>query len=56
MQVANHNNWVSPETKNVSQNGTSWAFDFGTELQICPIVVEDLEFPGQMLIEVCTVT
>ncbi|XP_030924847.1 transcription factor bHLH155-like [Quercus lobata] len=50
-EVANHNNWVSPETKNVSQNGTSWAFDFGTELQICPIVVEDLEFPGQMLIE-----
>ncbi|XP_023910723.1 transcription factor LHW isoform X1 [Quercus suber] len=50
-EVANHNNWVSPETKNVSQNGTSWAFDFGTELQICPIVVEDLEFPGHMLIE-----
>lgn len=29
-----------------------WAFDFGDEFQVFPIVVEDLEYPGQMLIEV----
>ncbi|XAR68914.1 hypothetical protein NMG60_11000327 [Bertholletia excelsa] len=34
-----------------SQNGTSWAFELGSDLQVCPIVVEDLEYPGHMLIE-----
>lgn len=29
-----------------------WAFDLGSEFQVFPIVVEDLEHPGQMLIEV----
>ncbi|XP_022983324.1 transcription factor EMB1444-like isoform X1 [Cucurbita maxima] len=34
-------------------NGTSWtrAFDIGSELQVCPIVVEDLEYHGHMLIK-----
>ncbi|KAI9116193.1 hypothetical protein K1719_013123 [Acacia pycnantha] len=32
--------------------GRSCAIDFGSELQVCPIVIEDLECPGHMLIEV----
>lgn len=34
------------------QNGKSWAFELGNEQQICPIIVEDLQYPGHMLIEV----
>jgi len=41
----------SSESKGGHQNGTSWAFELGSELQVCPIVVEDLECPGHMLIE-----
>lgn len=52
MQVANHNKCGSFETKNGGQNGTSMAFEFGSELRLCPILVEDLEYPGHMLIEV----
>lgn len=39
------------ENKCSHQNGTSWAFELGSELKVCPIVVEDLECPGHMLIE-----
>ncbi|XP_040372140.1 transcription factor bHLH155 isoform X2 [Rosa chinensis] len=39
------------ETPSGSSNGTSRAFELGNELQISPIVVEDLEHPGHMLIE-----
>ncbi|XP_062095484.1 transcription factor LHW-like [Humulus lupulus] len=35
-----------------TQNGTSWGFELGNELQACPIVVKDLDKQGQMLIEV----
>jgi hypothetical protein len=52
MQVANHDKCGSFETKNGGQNGTSMAFELGSELQLCPILVEDLEYPGHMLIEV----
>lgn len=52
MQVSNHKNSGSIETKNGGQNGTSMAFEFGSELKLCPILVEDLEYPGHMLIEV----
>ncbi|XP_050380214.1 transcription factor EMB1444-like [Argentina anserina] len=38
-------------TPSSSSNGTSRAFELGGELQISPIVVEDLEHPGHMLIE-----
>jgi hypothetical protein len=34
------------------QSGKSWAFEFGNDLQICPVVVEDLAYPGHLLIEV----
>ncbi|XP_057471824.1 transcription factor LHW-like [Actinidia eriantha] len=56
--------WVHQEVtgwKNVKssgtnrQNGTSWAFELGSDFQVCPIVVEDLEYPGQMLIEMLCV-
>ncbi|KAF5471629.1 hypothetical protein F2P56_008407 [Juglans regia] len=50
-KVADRKSWGSSEMKNSSQNGTSWAFEFGDGLQSCPIVVEDLEYPGHMLIE-----
>lgn len=42
----------SHETNGGQQSGTSWAFELGNEQQICPIVIEDLERPGHMLIEV----
>ncbi|KAG6697445.1 hypothetical protein I3842_09G199600 [Carya illinoinensis] len=50
-KVADQENRGSSETKNGCQNGTSWAFEFGDGLQSCPIVVEDLEYPGHLLIE-----
>lgn len=53
LQVAARKNWRSSEIKDNSQHGTSWAYEFGNELQVCPIVVEDLEYPGHLLIEVC---
>lgn len=52
LQVPRCNN--TSETKSGSSNGTSRAFELGSELQISPIVVEDLEHPGHMLIEVCS--
>lgn len=50
-QVPRSNNMS--EAKSGGQNGTSRGFEIGSELQICPIVVEDLQHPGHMLIEVC---
>ncbi|KAG6640093.1 hypothetical protein I3843_10G139500 [Carya illinoinensis] len=50
-KVVDRKSWGSSKMKNSSQNGTSWAFEFGDGLQSCPIVVEDLEYPGHMLIE-----
>ncbi|THG10123.1 hypothetical protein TEA_027988 [Camellia sinensis var. sinensis] len=44
-------NMKSSGTKHERPNGTSWAFEVGSDLQVCPIVVEDLEYPGHMLIE-----
>ncbi|XP_010256799.1 PREDICTED: transcription factor LHW-like isoform X2 [Nelumbo nucifera] len=34
-----------------TQNGTNWTFQMGSQLGICPIVVEDLDYPGHLLIE-----
>ncbi|KAF7825626.1 transcription factor EMB1444-like [Senna tora] len=34
-----------------NHTGRSCAIDFGSELQVCPIVIEDLECSGHMLIE-----
>ncbi|PON90815.1 Myc-type, basic helix-loop-helix (bHLH) domain containing protein [Trema orientale] len=51
-EVASCKNRKAPERNDGLQNGTSWAFEFGSELQACPIIVKDIEQPGQMLIEV----
>ncbi|KAL2481587.1 Transcription factor [Abeliophyllum distichum] len=40
-----------PEVNSDHQNGTSWAMELGSEQQLYPIVVKDLEHPGHMLIE-----
>ncbi|KAI3667064.1 hypothetical protein L6452_42107 [Arctium lappa] len=37
--------------ENGSQNGASWAFELGGDLKTCPIIVEDLQYPGHMIIE-----
>nr|XP_043610078.1 transcription factor EMB1444-like isoform X2 [Erigeron canadensis] len=34
-----------------SQNGASWAIELGGDLKLCPILVEDLQYPGHMIIE-----
>lgn len=54
IQADQEKNWKSAN-RNDSQKGTSWAYDLGSEQQLCPIVVEDLGCPGTMLIEVCHV-
>ncbi|KAK9289462.1 hypothetical protein L1049_007617 [Liquidambar formosana] len=50
-EVAGGISWKTSDMKGASQNGTSWAFQLGSELEVCPIVVEDLEYPGHILIE-----
>ncbi|XP_022767590.1 transcription factor LHW-like [Durio zibethinus] len=50
-EVTGRKNMRSSETKDRYQIGTSWAFEIGDELTICPIVVEDLAHPGHLLIE-----
>lgn len=52
LQVAARKDIRSSESKDSNQNGTTWAFEFGKELMVCPIFVEDLAYPGHMLIEV----
>ncbi|XP_024028273.1 transcription factor EMB1444 isoform X1 [Morus notabilis] len=51
-EAASGRNRRSTATCNTLQNGTSWAFEFGSVQQACPIVVEDLGNTGHMLIEV----
>ena len=53
-QVTGRKNVRSSELKDGYKNGTSWAFEIGDELKVCPIVVEDLPYPGHLLIEVCS--
>lgn len=36
--------------------GATWAFEVSGQTMICPIRVEDLNPPGQMLIEVFTIS
>lgn len=47
------NDLRSSETSDRNQSGTTWAFELGNDVLLCPIVVEDLAYPGHMLIEVC---
>ncbi|XVF08148.1 hypothetical protein REPUB_Repub06bG0201000 [Reevesia pubescens] len=50
-EVTGRKNTRSSETEDDYQNGTSWGFEIGDELKLCPIVVEDLAYPGHLLIE-----
>ncbi|KAK4359276.1 hypothetical protein RND71_021505 [Anisodus tanguticus] len=50
-EVAPDKSLQSPEVKTSNQQGTCWALELGSVDQICPIIVKDLEYPGQMLIE-----
>ncbi|GKA18318.1 transcription factor LHW-like protein isoform X1 [Tanacetum coccineum] len=40
----------TPEDKG-SQNGASWAYELRGDIKVCPILVEDLQYPGHMIIE-----
>ena len=41
-----------PLWKDYFEGGATWAFDVGSQSMTCPIIVEDLERPRQMLVEV----
>ncbi|XP_057971020.1 transcription factor bHLH157-like isoform X2 [Malania oleifera] len=43
--------WKSSAVGDGCKNGTSWAFELGSDFEACPIVVEDLKYPGYLLIE-----
>ncbi|CAH1429161.1 unnamed protein product [Lactuca virosa] len=43
-------NDITSEEKG-GKNGASWAFELGGDLKVCPIIVEDLQYPGHMIIE-----
>jgi hypothetical protein len=34
------------------EGGATWAFEVGSQSMVCPIIVEDLNPPRQMLVEV----
>lgn len=41
-----------PLLKDYFEGGATWAFDVGSQSMTCPIIVEDLDRPRQMLVEV----
>lgn len=43
---------VLKDTSSGSGMGATWAFEAGGQTMVCPILVEDLNPPGQMLVEV----
>ncbi|KAJ4979121.1 hypothetical protein NE237_009901 [Protea cynaroides] len=50
LQKAGRMNWKSDGVQG-HQNGMSWAFEMGSKLGVPPIIVEDLDHPGHLLIE-----
>lgn len=38
------------------EGGATWAYEVGSQSMVCPIIVEDLNQPRQMLVEVGTST
>lgn len=34
------------------EGGVTWAYEVGSQSMVCPIIVEDLNSPRQMLVEV----
>lgn len=53
-QDSDSENHTALDNEDFRQNGASWtwAFEIGSDPQVCPIVVEDLEYQGHMLIKV----
>ncbi|XP_068650611.1 transcription factor LHW-like [Aristolochia californica] len=45
------NGVVLKDNSNGSSGGATWAFEVGGQTMVCPIIVEDLNPPGQMLVE-----
>jgi hypothetical protein len=41
-----------PLWKDYCEGGATWAFNVGSQSMTCPIIVEDLDRPRQMLVEV----
>lgn len=39
-----------------SEQGSSWAVEVGNDQKVCPIIVENINMNGQMLVEVMTTT
>ncbi|KAF5747572.1 putative basic helix-loop-helix-containing protein [Tripterygium wilfordii] len=50
-EEAARKNLRSRDAANTAGNGRSWAVELGSEVQRNPIVIEDLPYPGHMLIE-----
>ncbi|XP_006664356.1 transcription factor LHW-like [Oryza brachyantha] len=46
-----HGGENGPLLKDYFEGGATWAFDVGSQSMTCPIVVEDLDRPRQMLVE-----
>lgn len=44
-----------PLWKDYFEGGATWAFDVGSQSMTCPIIVEDLDRPRQMLVEVMSI-
>ncbi|XP_009773770.1 transcription factor bHLH157-like isoform X2 [Nicotiana sylvestris] len=40
------------KSKTNNGNGVTWACEIGDQTMVCPLIVEDLSTPGQMLIEI----
>lgn len=40
------------QSMNGGDGGVTWAYEVGNDAMVCPLIVEDLTTPGQMLIEV----
>lgn len=53
LQLIDKDNGVVLRDNAISSGaGVTWAFEVGGQSMVCPIIVEDLSPPGQMLIEV----
>ncbi|KAK4785871.1 hypothetical protein SAY86_002560 [Trapa natans] len=48
-KIINHEG--GPLLKDSSAGGATWAFEVGSKSMVCPIIVEDLSAPRQMLVE-----
>ncbi|KAJ4835275.1 hypothetical protein Tsubulata_002785 [Turnera subulata] len=50
-EVTYRKNCRSTSGNSTNEHGMSRAYEYGSNLQLCPIVVEDLAHPGHMIIE-----